>query len=96
MTETTRRVATGAGWLYAYRWLERLLDFLAIVVLARLLAPDDFGLVAIAASFVTIVDGLSAFDVDKALIRSRDDDRAIYDTAWTLSAMRGLLAALCM
>ena len=96
VTETTRRVATGAGWLYAYRWLERLLDFLAIVVLARLLAPDDFGLVAIAASFVTIVDGLSAFDVDKALIRSRDDDRAIYDTAWTLSALRGLLAALCM
>ena len=96
VTETTRRFATGAGWLYAYRWLERLLDFLAIVVLARLLAPDDFGLVAIAASFVTIVEGLSAFDVDKALIRSRDDDRALYDTAWTLSALRGLLAALAM
>ena len=89
-------MATGAGWLYAYRWLERLLDFLAIVVLARLLAPDDFGLVAIAASFVTIVEGLSAFDVDKALIRSRDHDREIYDTAWTLSVVRGLVAALCM
>lgn len=48
--DTTRRVATGAGWLYAYRWAERLLDFLSIAVLARLLAPDDFGLVAIAAS----------------------------------------------
>ncbi len=96
MTETTRRLATGAGWLYAYRWLERLLDFLAIVVLARLLAPGDFGLVAIAASLATIVEGLSAFDVDKALIRTRDDDRALYDTAWTLSALRGLLAALAM
>lgn len=96
MTTTTRRFATGAGWLYAYRWLERLLDFLAIVVLARLLAPDDFGLVAIAASFATIVEGLSAFDVDKALIRTRDDDRALYDTAWTLSVLRGLLAALAM
>ncbi len=96
MTGTTRRLATGARWLYAYRWLERLLDFLAIVVLARLLAPGDFGLVAIAASFATIVEGLSAFDVDKALIRSRDDDRALYDTAWTLSALRGLVAALAM
>jgi lipopolysaccharide exporter len=96
VTDTARRVATGAGWLYAYRWLERLLDFLAIVVLARLLAPDDFGLVAIAASFVTIVEGLSAFDVDKALIRSRDHDRKIYDTAWTLSVARGGVAALCM
>jgi PST family polysaccharide transporter len=96
IADTARRVATGAGWLYAYRWLERLLDFLAIVVLARLLSPDDFGLVAIAASFVTIVEGLSAFDVDKALIRSRDRDRKIYDTAWTLSVVRGLVAALCM
>jgi lipopolysaccharide exporter len=96
VTATTERFATGAGWLYAYRWLERLLDFLAIVVLARLLAPDDFGLVAIAASLATIVEGLSAFDVDKALIRSRDDDRALYDTAWTLSVLRGLLAALAM
>ena len=96
MTGTTRRFATGAGWLYAYRWLERLLDFLAIVVLARVLAPGDFGLVAIAASLATIVEGLSAFDVDKALIRSRDDDRALYDTAWTLSVLRGLLAALAM
>lgn len=96
MSGTTRRFVTGAGWLYAHRWLERLLDFLAVVVLARLLAPDDFGLVAIAASFATIVEGLSAFDVDKALIRSRDDDRALYDTAWTLAALRGLLAALAM
>ena len=40
--------------------------------------------------------GCSAFDVDKALIRSREDDRALYDTAWTLSVLRGLLAALAM
>jgi len=93
---STRRFVLGAGWVYAHRWLERLLDFVALVVLARLLAPDDFGLVAIAASFATIVEGLSAFDVDKALIRSRDDDRALFDTAWTLSVLRGLLAALAM
>ena len=96
MTDATRRFAWGAGWLYAYRWGERLLDFVAIVVLARILSPDDFGLVAIAASFVTIVEGLAAFDVNKALIRSRDEDRALYDSAWTLSLLRGLLAALVM
>jgi PST family polysaccharide transporter len=96
MTDTARRVATGASWLYGYRWIERLLDFVSIVVLARILAPDDFGLVAIAASFVTIIEGLSAFDVNKALIRARDDHRSLYDTAWTLSALRGVLTALIM
>jgi PST family polysaccharide transporter len=96
VTGSTRRIATGVGWLYGYRWVERVIDFVSVVVLARILAPDDFGLVAIAASVVTIIEGLSALDVNKALIRHRDDDRALYDTAWTLSALRGLLAALIM
>ncbi len=94
-----KRFATGAGWLYGYRWVERLLDLVSIIVLARLLAPEDFGLVAIAASMVAILEGLSDFDVDKALIRIRERDeadRSLYDTAWTLSSLRGLLAALLM
>jgi PST family polysaccharide transporter len=96
VTGSTRRIATGVGWLYGYRWVERVIDFVSVIVLARILAPDDFGLVAIAASVVTIIEGLSALDVNKALIRHRDDDRSLYDTAWTLSALRGLLAALIM
>ena len=96
MTEAASRFARGAGWLYAYRWIERLLDFAAVLVLARILSPDDFGLVAIAASFVTIIEGLAAFDVTKALIRFRDEARDLYDSAWTLSVARGVLAALVM
>lgn len=96
MSEATRRFARGAGWLYAYRWLDRLLDLVSILVLARILSPEDFGLVAIAASFVTIVEGLAAFDVNKALIRIRDEARELYDSAWTLAALRGLIAALIM
>ena len=96
MSTFARRFALGAGWLYGHRWIDRLLDFLSIVVLARLLSPEDFGLVAIAVSVATIVEGLSAFDVNKALIQTRDEERALFDTAWTLSVLRGLLAAACM
>ena len=39
---------------------------------------------------------MSAFDVNKALIRHREDDRALYDTAWTLGALRGVASALIM
>ena len=94
MTEASRRVARGAGWLYGYRWSERALDLVSIIVLARLLVPEDFGLVAIAASIATIIEGLSPFDVEKALIQNRDPDPALYDTAWTLSALRGSASAL--
>jgi len=96
MSRAVQRMAIGAGWVYAYRLGERLLDLVAIVVLARLLTPEDFGVVAIAASVVTIIEGLSDFDVAKALIRSREDHRALFDTAWTLSALRGAAVALLM
>lgn len=96
MTDATRRFAAGAGWLYSYRWIERLLDFVSVAVLARILSPEDFGLVAIAASLVIIIEGLSAFDVHKVLIRTRDEDRSLYDSAWTLSTLRGVLTALIM
>jgi PST family polysaccharide transporter len=96
VSSTVRRFAASAGWLYGYRWLERLLEFISIIVLARILSPDDFGVVAIAASIVAIIEGLSAFDVNRALIRSRDVDRALYDSAWTLSALRGFVSALIM
>ena len=96
MSDTARRVVTGAGWLYGHRWIERLLDFAAVVVLARMLSPGDFGLVAVAASVVAIVEGVGAFGIDKALIRSRDDDRELYDSAWTLSVLRGLVSAAIM
>ena len=96
MSTIVRRFTAGAGWLFGHRWIDRLLDFAAIVVLARLLAPEDFGLVAIAASVATIIEGLSAFDVNKALIQARDESRELYDSAWTLSVVRGVLSALCM
>jgi PST family polysaccharide transporter len=96
MSDTATRVATGAGWLYGYRWLDRLLAFVSIVVLARILAPEDFGLVAIAASYVAIIEGLSDFDVNSALIRTRDEHSDLYDSAWTLSVLRGIVSALLM
>ena len=53
-------------------------------------------MVAIAASFVAIVEGLSEFDVNKALIHLRHDDRELFDSAWTLSVLRGFVAAVVM
>lgn len=96
MSDTATRATRGARWLYAFRWIERLLDFGSLLLLARLLTPEDFGLVAIAGSFVAILQGLSDFDVHKALLRSRSEERGLFDTAWTLGALRGGLAALVL
>jgi len=96
MSERTRAAARGAAWLYALRWLERGADFVALVVLARLLAPAEFGLVAVAGSVVALIQGMSELDVGRALIRARGSERPLFDTAWTLGTARGVLCALVL
>ena len=59
-----------------------------------MLVPEDFGIVALATAYIAIVEGLTALPMAQALIRFRDADRSLYDTAWTLSVLRGVAIAL--
>ncbi|HLY45602.1 MAG TPA: lipopolysaccharide biosynthesis protein [Stellaceae bacterium] len=87
------KTAKGAGWVIAWRLATRNLGLVSTLVLARLLAPDDFGLVAIATGFIAAVDALSAVGVQDALVREPTLDRDLYDTAFTMNFMRSALTA---
>ncbi len=71
-----------------------LFGFLNTIIVARLLAPEDFGIVAIGLTTMQILTNLSDIGVSQAVIRFRDADRDDLDTLFTLSAIRGLLIAL--
>ncbi len=90
-----RSVVSGALLYTAMRWFDRALGVISTIVLARLLVPDDFGVVALA----TIALGflLMMFDVglNVRLVQMGEIDRTDIDTAWTIRLVRNLfLAAL--
>ena len=87
----SRRVAMGATWLVVFRLFTRTLGVISTLVLARVLLPNDFGMVAIATTFSGAVDALSQIGVQDALLRRPENDRDLFDTAFTLQAMRGLV-----
>jgi lipopolysaccharide exporter len=87
------RTMRGAGWVVAWRMLTRLLGLASTLVLVRLLAPDDFGLVALAAAFATALDVCLSIGVEDQIVRAQDPRPALYDTAFTLNLIRGLLVA---
>ncbi|MCS6921239.1 MAG: lipopolysaccharide biosynthesis protein, partial [Elioraea sp.] len=69
------------------------------LVLARLLVPADFGLVAMAMSVIAVLELITSFSFDVALIQKPQLRREHYDTAWTLNvllscACAGLVAVL--
>ncbi len=87
------RVARGAGWIAAARVAMRALGFVNTIVVARLLAPEDFGLVAIGVGTMQMLQGFSDVGVSQAVVRFRDAGRADLDTLFTLSLIRGVLVA---
>jgi O-antigen/teichoic acid export membrane protein len=89
-----RKVVAGSIWMIGLRWSMRLLGFVSTIILARLLTPDDFGLIAMSVLATGFVTALTEAGSYQALIRHPDPQRVHYDTAWTLNAILGLGAAL--
>ena len=86
----------GAGWSVATRLSSRVIDLASLLVLARVLTPADFGLTAIAASFISIVDMVFEIPLVQALLRLPVIDKTHLDTAFTIGLLRSLVIALLM
>lgn len=91
-----RKVAIGIAWMTSARAIVRALGLVSTVVLARLLIPADFGLVAMAMAVAAGFELLTLFSFETALIREPRITRAHYDSAWTLNALMGLAIALAL
>jgi PST family polysaccharide transporter len=61
----------GLAWTAAMRWASQLFSWVSTLVVARLLAPEDFGLVSMAAVYLGFLGLLSEFGFGSAIITLR-------------------------
>ncbi len=87
------QIAKGAAWMIGMRFAMRGIGLVSTIILARLLTPEDFGVVAIATMLFGFLLMLGEFGFDTYLIKKQDADRSYYDTVWTMTVIRGLLLA---
>lgn len=90
MTEMRKRLAIGSIWTAGVRAAVSLMGLISTVVLARLLTPEDFGLVAVAAVVFAIISAFSQLSLAEALIQHAEPKREHFDSAWTMGVLRGL------
>ncbi len=88
------KTARGAGWVVAWRMMTRALGVLSTLALVRLLAPSDFGLIALASSFSVSIEAFSWIGIEEGVIRHKAPTPALMDTAFTLSVLRGAVIFL--
>lgn len=89
-----REMARGAAWMVLFRLFDRSVGVVSTLILARLLVPADFGLVAMGLSVIAIIELATAFSFEVALIQKEHPQREHYDTAWTLNILVALGGAL--
>ena len=90
MTQSVqRRMATGAVWMVLFKFVEKGLGLVSMLVLARLLTPDDFGIVAMAGTFIGMAAMFTAVGFDLAIIQNREASADHYSTGWTLNVLIG-------
>ena len=82
-----------AATAVALTWVLRFIGLFSVFVLARLLSPRDFGIIALAAATMALVDIFSALGIRQALLRIPDPERAHLDTAWTIQLILLVLLA---
>jgi len=90
------KIARGAVWMVLFKLTERSLGLVSTVILARLLVPADFGIVAMATAIIGAIELFTAFSFDTALIQNPEATREHYDTAWTFNVLFGTSAAIVL
>lgn len=89
-------VIKGAFSLGGARLVVTLLNAAGILILARLLTPTDFGMVAIATAVLTVVMSATEASIQPALIQCKEPTPHHLDTVWTLSLIRAFLILAVM
>lgn len=89
-----QRTSLGVFWAAAQGWVSRLLSFATFVVLARLLEPSAFGLIALATVFILLLQLLIEEGFAEAIVQApAPDRRQLTGLFWINLAISVLIAA---
>ncbi len=80
MDNTKSKVLSGLIWKFAERIAAQVVTFVVSVILARLLAPDDYGLITLVMVFITFANCIVTNGFGNALIQKKDSDNLDFST----------------
>lgn len=96
MSELKNKAIKGVGWSFADNLLSQGVTFLVGIVLARLLSPEEYGLIGIITIFISVFNAIVDSGFSNALIRKTDATDADYNTAFYTNLVVSVVLALAM
>lgn len=88
----TNKTISGLIWKFLERSSAQLVSFIVSVILARLLFPDEYGVVSIVLIFISLANTLITNGIGTSLVQKKDADEADFSTMfWSSLALSVIL-----
>ena len=88
---SAKQIGHGVMWSYLAFVLGKVMVFISTVILARILVPEDFGLVGLASVLAGYLETLHTFGVGEAFIQSKFGSKESENATFVLSVASGVL-----
>jgi len=86
----------GFSWMGLLRGSTRLVGYIKLFILARLLLPEQFGIFGIASLVLAFLEIITETGINVFLIQENTDIKEYLNTAWVVSIFRGVFISLVL
>lgn len=86
-----QKMIHGGFWISSLRIVRRVFGLIRLIIIGRILAPSDFGLMGIALLAMSALETFSSFGFKQALIQKKENTSNYLDAAWTVLIIRGFV-----
>ena len=91
MESSKQKVAGGLFWSYGERIMAQLVSLIVSIVLARLLDPENYGVISIVMIFITFCDAIVTGGFGNAIVQKKDADELDVNTMLCCSVATSIL-----
>ena len=85
-------IVSGIFWSFGERIVAQLVSFAVSIILARILTPDDYGVIAILLIFITLADVFVSNGFGTALIQDKNADKDDFSTIFYCSLIVSIIS----
>ena len=87
---------SGAKWAIIATWYNRVLGLVSTFILARLLTPEDFGIVAISSFFIYLFLAFTSVGTNRIVILEEEVSDESLNSIWSLNLVLRVVCALLL
>jgi len=93
-TSYASKIIKSSLWQYIGSWIDKLIGFIATIILARILLPEDFGVIATVSIVTGFFHVLSSVGTPQYLLRKESINNSDLNTAWTINVIMKSISAI--